>query len=350
MNAQTAQILLDRVARALRGLGLGVTREDHAAADDAVPPVTWLQLERDRCRLGYAVAVKRRVTMATVGAVVMQLRPPGSAGQPRPLLVTDHIAPPVAEALRRHEQPFADAAGNAYLESEGFLISVTGQKLREKQTTVRANREFSAGRLKVLFALFRHPELAASPYRMIAATAGVALGAMPTVIAELLEEGSLLRSSGQRRLAASRRLLDEWAQAYALALRGRTLTARYRAPTIDNWREWALASGSLRWGGEPAAVALGCTLVPGVLTIYGDKLPARLISSAQLAAAGPLDYERLVELRKPFWGPSPGGLESPEVVPATLVYADLLATGSARCVDAAQMIYDTALAEAFPTT
>jgi len=350
MNAQSTQILLDRVTRALRGLGLTVTLDDPASTVEAGPPVTWLSVSREHCRLTYSVAVKRRVTLATVGAVLTQLRPPSDAGQPRPLLITDHVAPPVAESLRRHEQHFADAAGNAYLEGDTCLVSVSGRKLREKQAAVRTSREFTVTRLKVLFALICDPELAALPYRTIAAAAAVALGAMPTVIADLQQEGSLHVVARQRRLAASRRLLDDWAHAYALGLRGKTLIGRYRAQNFADWRAWPLAATQLRWGGEPAAALRGCDLVPGTLTLYGDKLPARLMGSEQISVAGPLDYERLVELRKPFWGQSLRVSEPSDLVPAALVYADLLATGSARCIEAAQVLYGGELARSFPVT
>jgi len=85
-----------------------------------------------------------------------------------------------------------------------------------------------------------------------------------------------------------------------------------------------------------------------VLTIYADKLPPRLMVEHRLVLAGRMDDERCLELRKPFWGKALLLGERPDIVPAALVYADLLATGDDRCIETAQMIYDRYLARLFP--
>ena len=89
-------------------------------------------------------------------------------------------------------------------------------------------------------------------------------------------------------------------------------------------------------------------LRPGVLTIYADKLPPRLIVEQRLELAGPLAQDHLLELRKPFWGRTLRTEGRPDTVPPALVYADLLATGDARCIETAQMIYDDCLARLLP--
>ena len=348
MNAQDETMLIDRAAQALRGHGLAVTIRHRPEASDPGRSATWLCVSKDRQAIDYAVEVKCRLTSGTLGAVVMQLRRPADAGEPAPLLITDHVAPQLADQLRQHGQQFADAAGNAYLEGGALLVYVSGRKLRETQNALRASKGFPVTRLKVLFALICDPELAAAPYRAIAAAADVALGAMPAVVAELQQDGSLIVIDRQRRLNAGKRLLDEWAQAYALGLRGRTLSGRYLAQKFDDWREWSLNPAHARWGGEPAAALLACDLEPGMLTIYGDRLPPRLITDGQLEVALPVAYEHLVELRRPFWGEARPGSGRPDVVPPALVYADLLATGNTRCIEAAQALYDSLLARRFP--
>ncbi|MBO3704176.1 MAG: hypothetical protein J5W83_16850 [Candidatus Accumulibacter sp.] len=140
----------------------------------------------------------------------------------------------------------------------------------------------------------------------------------------------------------------------ALGLRGKTLSDRYLARHFDDWRAWSLNPAHARWGGEAAAALLLGELMPngrtpGVLTLYGDKLPARLLAEQGIEAAGPAAYEHLVELRKPFWGASLlAGDEAAATVPLALTYADLLATGNARCIEAAEMIYNMRLAGRFP--
>ncbi|HCN91356.1 MAG TPA: hypothetical protein DIT28_19630, partial [Oxalobacteraceae bacterium] len=50
--------------------------------------------------------------------------------------------------------------------------------------------------------------------------------------------------------------------------------------------------------------------------------------------------------RRRFWN-FPGDPEHDKLVPPLLVYADLLATGDARCIETAKMIYETYVARLF---
>lgn len=112
------------------------------------------------------------------------------------------------------------------------------------------------------------------------------------------------------------------------------------------------------WGGEPAAAIMTDYLRPGVLTIYTERLPAKFIHEHRLTKV-PNDnrgrLEATVEVRKPFWGTAlqqhydelglPNTLGQPKRnVPPVLVYADLLATGDARCIETAEGLYDKTIA------
>lgn len=353
MGEEEPGTLLERVAQALRGHGLMVSVQGEPEGTARRRPAAHLRLRKDGHQLDYSAALQRWLAPSSLGAVLTQLRHSVDLGEPPPLLVTDYVSTSLADQLREQQQQFADTAGNAYLEAGGFFVFVSGRKLHAKQRALRASSGFSATRLKVLFALICDPDLAAAPYRAIAAAAGIALGAMPAVIADLQQHGALIVSEQRRRLNSSKRLLDEWAQAYALGLRGKTLAGRYLTPQFDAWRQWQLNPAHTRWGGEAAATLLvgehsPHELTPGVLTLYGDKLPARLIDQQQLEAATPAAYEHLVELRKPFWGQSLDADEPAATVPPALIYADLLAAGSAHCLEMAELIYNAHLVARFP--
>jgi hypothetical protein len=64
--------------------------------------------------------------------------------------------------------------------------------------------------------------------------------------------------------------------------------------------------------------------------------------------AGP-GHTAVVEVRKRFWN-FPGDPEHVDLVPPLLVYADLLATGDARCIETAKMIHDRYLARLLTET
>jgi hypothetical protein len=151
----------------------------------------------------------------------------------------------------------------------------------------------------------------------------------------------------KRRLVATRRLLDEWALAYARNLRPKQLVRTLVTPAFGAWREWDLTADRAQWGGEPAAGLLTKYLEPGALTIYAEKVPARLLVEHRMTTARPNDVHNLIEIRRPFWGEGLGNRDRPDLVPEALIYADLLATGDARCIEAAQMIYEEYLARLF---
>jgi hypothetical protein len=199
-----------------------------------------------------------------------------------------------------------------------------------------------------LFALLCDPALAAAPHRTIAAAAGVALGAVPAVLRDLQAGGHVLVAGKNRRLNATKRLLDEWALAYARVLRPRTKTATYDTPHFDAWKDWHIDPDQARWGGEPAAHLLVRHLKPGVLTLYAQTLPPKLMIEQRLVPAGLLGPPRYLEVRKPFWGKALLTDAPANTVPPVLVYADLLATGDGRCIETARMIYDGHLARLFP--
>lgn len=344
----TETAVLDKTVEALRAQGLAVVVQKMPRAARDAGADAWLRVGKDRQALDYAVEIKRGVTPATLGATMAQLNQFAAATGRVPLLVTAHVTPPMAERLRALGQQYADTAGNAYLFGPGLLVFVAGRKPELKTAAQRPGRAFTTAGLKVLFALICDPELAAAPHRAIAAAAGVALGAVPPVLADLLQQGYLLVAGRNRRLNATRRLLDDWALAYARTLRPKTLLGTYFTPNFDTWTKWKLDPKQARWGGEPAANLLAGYLKPGALTIYADRLPPKLMMEQRLALAGLLGAVHPVEVRKPFWGDTLRQEGRADTVPPALVYADLLATGDGRCIETAQMIYDGYLARLFP--
>jgi hypothetical protein len=171
---------------------------------------------------------------------------------------------------------------------------------------------------------------------------------VPAVLADLQQTGHLLVTAKRRRLNATKRLLDEWALAYARRMRAKNLLAMYTVENFATWQDWKLDPQEALWGGEPAANLLVRYLKPGVLTLYTQKLPPRLVVEQRITRAGPLARERLLDMRKPFWGKALRVEGRPDTVPPALVYADLLATGDARCMQTTHMVYDAHLARLLP--
>jgi hypothetical protein len=245
----------------------------------------------------------------------------------------------MAEQLRGMDIHFVDAAGNVYLEHGPVLIWVVGRKPLAKIRPPRAGRPFQPGGLRVLFALLCAPDLVARPTRTIAAQAGVANGTVGIVLRELRGDGFLLdlrQRRGKRVLRNLKGLLEQWTQAYARTLRPQLVVGRYRAPEPDWWRNVNPREHGGVFGGEAAEALLTATLVrPGIVTVYLPEPPGRFILGNRLVKAP----DGTVEIRKKFW-PIEYPWEHPTLAPPVLIYADLLATGDARCLEAAQHVYE----------
>jgi hypothetical protein len=340
---------LERTVAALKPLGIDVleiARPEPAAQAGAD---AWLRIGKDGEQVDYLAVVQRKLTPATLGAASMRLLHIAKVTGHPTLLVTDYLTPPMAEKLQVQKQQFADAAGNAYLQAPGLFVYVMGRKLHGHATAPVAGKAHTLTGLKVMFALLCDLQLADAPQRAIAAAAGVALGAIPAVMADMQRNGHLLVQGKRRRLNATKRLLDEWALAYARRLRAKSLQATYAAIDLDGWKTWPLDPLEVLWGAEPAANLLVNYLRPGVLTLYADKMPPRLLVEKKMkpASGAQPDDDRTIEWRKPFWG-TVAATARPDTVHPVLVYADLLATGDARCMETAQLVYDQYLARLLP--
>jgi hypothetical protein len=293
----------------------------------------------------YMVECKRNVRAATLGVTLHQM---DRFGQPA-ILITDYITPDLADELKERGIFFLDAAGNAYIRQANLLIWIKGQKPAAKATVSTHGRAFQPTGLQVIFTLLSNPQAINMPYRELARMAGVAHGTVGWVIPDLQQLGfvhDLQGKRGTRRLFGRERLLRQWTDAYARVLRPRTLIGRYYVPDVEGWKNWPLAQYGALWGSEPAAAMLTNYLRPGELTLYAEKMPGILAARQKfMKEAGP-GHMAAVEVRRRFWD-FPGDPGHIDMVPPLLVYADLLATGDARCIETAKMIYDLHLARLF---
>jgi hypothetical protein len=323
--------ILRRAGEAIERLGLRwriLPTEDRKRAPQ---PDAVVRLIHPNGQIELDVEVKARPDPRIAGA----LRGNDSAEKPR-LLVADYINPELAERLREEEIHFVDAAGNVYLKAEGLYLFVKGEKdkLRLKAERER-RRAFQPTGLKLIFALLCRPELAEGDYRTLAATAGVALGTVQWVMRDLIKDGFVLRlGKYDRRLVDPKGLLDAWIPAFLRDLRPRLLLQRFEAKEMQWWRTTDLRRHHAWWGGEPAAARLTKYLRPGALTIYADKIPARLVAEMHLKK----DDDGHIEMRKKFWHFEME--EEERTVPPVLVYADLLGLGDPRARETAERLFD----------
>ena len=333
MDAATEPELFEIVIARARGLGMAIEIEAFEPKPDGRDADALVHIGRGPTARTYAVAIKKGLRPATLGATLHQLERLGAPG----LLIADYVTPPMAETLKAHGIAFLDATGNAYVNQPPLLVWVKGERPQHHQPGARdAGRAFQPGGLKVVFALLCHPEWAGRPYRDIARNAGVAHGTVGGVMADLQQLRFIAELDGTRRLMQPERLLRQWAEGFVRTLRPKLLLGRYGADPGRQWEDLAPQDYGVLAGGELAAEKLTRHLRPGIITLYGDKVPPRLLLDFKLRP----DRNGAVEFVKRFWA---FDADDEAVVPLPLVYADLLMTGDARCLETADLVYERIL-------
>ena len=283
----------------------------------------------------FVVEVKLRLTEATLGMVAHQLQYFPQKG----LIITDYVNPMMAERLKIMNMSFLDLAGNAYLNEPPVYVYVKGNRPIEEPYRKPAARVFRPSGLKVLFALLCEPELVFKPYRAIAKTAGVALGTVARVITDLRELGYLMdvykNSPG---LVNKEKLIERWVATYPELLRPKLVLGRYSADNNKWWKQASVADLQAYWGGEVAAEKLTGYLRPEKVTVYTRDKQGHLLLMNKLKK----DPDGDVEILEAFWQVKPDWSYH-ELAPPLLIYADLMATGDPRNIEAAKMVYEREL-------
>jgi hypothetical protein len=299
---------------------------ESAESADAV-----LVVATDAPPIEFEVAVKATVAPATVAALGAR------AGNRRLIIFTPRLSPAVMDACRRLGVSCADADGNAYLRAGSSVIDIQGRPPTRSQTLTkqdeRRTRLASRSGLQVLFVLLSARSALDGSMRSIAAASGVSLGSVAGVLDELTQRRHLTVTSNGRSLHRARELIDLWAEGYRVRLHARLRLGRFGIDSSEWWRtstEEVRAAGG-QWGSETALWAIGANLRPVRGVVYLDAVPPALIAALRLRRDDRPDAP--VELRRRFW--TLPALAESDTVPTLLVYADLLADGDPRLIEAA---------------
>ncbi len=246
------------------------------------------------------------------------------------VVIARQLFPGIREKLFANDIAYLDIQGNMFLKAPGIYIRVEGKKTIQ-QTAKNGNRAFTATGLKVLFQFLQNKDLVNAPQRTIAQKAGVALGNITLVLDGLKETGYLIPINKKEYLWENRpELLQRWVENYATNLKPRLHKNRYRL-TLP-WQEIRLNTAQTVWGGEPAADILTHHLRPEKHTLYTQETNAQLMKNYRLIP----HKEGELEVLEMFWPQN----QEEVTAPPLLIYADLLAQGSKRNLETAQIIYN----------
>lgn len=279
--------------------------------------------------------VKNRLPGDT-GALPMMLR---QQGEDVPLIITDYVNPRQAERLKNAGVEFLDRCGNGYLNRPPLYYYVTGHRPNKLVSPgARMPRPFNKSGLRVVYALLCEQKLVSGTFREIASWSGVSLGTLHIVLKDLEAAGFLVTlPDGGRSLVRTRHLVERWVTAYPEGLRPKLVRGTFRCASFADLITQDLPAGFF-WGGDVAARRLTGTLRPETGIIYCPA-PEELIKEKRLYR----DPAGNIDLYDAFWragGAEGDNHEQAGVVHPLLVYADLLASGDARNIEAAQEVYE----------
>lgn len=284
------------------------------------------------------VEVKATINEVILGRLAQHVR----TNPENYILVTRYAPPYLAKKMKELHIQFIDTAGNAFLNRPPVLVYVYGNKAAERHAEPTIEGLFGVGGIRIIFSLLCEPNLVNATYRDIATAAGVALGTVAGVMKDLTEQQYLVELTGRgRTLMKKKELAEKWTDAYTTKLRRKRFIGRYAAPREQFWRDIQIDPIKALWGGEVAAYKLIQYLKPEVITLYTRKPVDDLVVALKLRK----DEKGPIELREKFWQ-----FDYPDnrnVVPPLLVYADLIAVGDPRTIEAATMIHDEYLKRHF---
>lgn len=301
---------------------------------DAIIKIKWNDLD---CY--FAAEVTNIVTRAKMGFVVHQL----CQFQQKGMLVAKYINPRIADELKRMDVAFIDTAGNAYINEPPLFIYIIGNKPDDKDILEQPTRTFRPTGLQVIFALLCNHGLENYPFREIANKADVALGTVGWVMYDLKRMGYIIDMGlRNRRLVRKDNLLGRWVAAYPEQLKPKKMIGRYRADNEYWWENADLNEINALWGGEVAANKITQYLKPQIITLYAKQPIGRFLLKNKLKN----DVNGNIEILNIFWKFELSHLHN-EIVPPILIYADLLATGDARNIETAKVIYERELSKYF---
>ncbi len=288
--------------------------------------------------------IKRWLNQINFGVLVNQLNRIAQGRMNEVILIADYINPKIAERLKNEGIQYIDTAGNTYIDQKPLYIFIKGNKKGDAIIGARrevTGRAFQTAGLKIVYELLREKHLVKAPYRVIAETAGVALGNIGVVLDDLMARGYIEERIHDKRRVLTRYnlLLDEWVNKFPFKLRDKLKIGLFVTDDPMWWKKINPGKYLALWGGEIAAAKHTNFLNPKDGIVYIDKkIVNTFITRAKLRKYDPQrDEGYLVDVREIFWRPDQTEIKTGIANPL-ITYADLIATGEPRNLEVAERL------------
>ena len=273
--------------------------------------------------------VRQYLNKARLGIVINRLKNMNGM----PLLITGYVNPELMKIIEGNDLNFIDTAGNVFIKVPPLFIKIKGNKAGKTKKAVNGEKQMYVAELQTIFALLCNPDLERNPMREIAELAGITHGTVHLTLRDLQNQGYLQIQNGVGKLINKENLLEKWVTLYAQNLKPKFLIGRYEMRD-ELLKEVDFKKYDALWGGEEAAARMTNYLRPFIYTIYIGGRKGEFILRNRLRKNPQGD----LELMEKFW--KFNDYNNLNVTHPILVYADLLATGDPRNIEAAKIIYE----------
>jgi hypothetical protein len=255
------------------------------------------------------------------------------------LLICQYIPKPVKEILKTAGINYLEAAGNCFIQKEGFFFYINDQPVTPLRQVATGKLWKTAG-IRLVFALLQNPDLIDRPYREIAQKAHIALGNIGDLLQELQQQGYVQTRKETNKeilyLERKQELEKKWIELFITMLRPKLLQGRFRFMTAADKTRWkTLQLPNAYWGGETAGALLTNYLEPETFTIYTNQPKIDIMKTWRLLP----DKKGELEILDLFWDINPETEEAKKnTVPALLAYAELITSLDSRNRETAERI------------
>ena len=298
--------------------------------------------------LDYAVEVKRTIGKNNVGAIRKIGDLMGKQGM-RLLLCAPYVHPHIARFFREDGIDYVDETGNALIRGNTTYIQIGGNK---PKPTTQLKGALTATDTKLLGAYLADEETRGMLIKDLAATAGIAIGAVGKAKMKLKAHG-LLANHGKRdwRIQNRAKALTTFAEHWGTRLRPKLAPTTYMPINTDEHGplEQRIAALELNpnktqlgylIGGEYAAALITEFIRTDFATLHVQEGQARLLAKQMGLVPAPDGPVTILERFGTYDRPASGNVAHP-----LLVWAECLFAQNERVAQAAEIIYQRHLIE-----
>jgi hypothetical protein len=327
LNMKESEIIEEAIANFKKITGADITTQLVEDNKNEINRIIDLKFENQVQE--FHIQVKNEIRSLHLPKIIHQLKNGGLDW----ILMAQYIPSPLKEELREEKINYLEATGNCYIKTNNFYFFINDKKVTETRLP-KEGKLWNATGMKFLFTILTDHKLIEASQREIATMAGIALGNVGPLLAEMQKEGYTTLSSKKEVIIDELALRDKWVDLYSSVLRPKLKIGRFkRMHNSEDWKK--IDNKTFLWGGENAGAVLTDYLTPEIYTMYTKENKQVIMKDQKLIP----DPNGNIDLMQQFWADAlQKNQKYPKVVPPLIAYAELATDRDSRNQETAERI------------